>query len=61
MFIIKCKLILGYIFENLPGGTFNDIVRIFLSLELTLTFPIVIKPATDVMEEILKNVLMVSS
>ncbi|XP_064404830.1 uncharacterized protein LOC135350057 isoform X2 [Halichondria panicea] len=48
----------GYIFENLPGGTFNDIVRILLSIELTLTFPIVIKPATDVMEEILHNVLM---
>ncbi len=49
----------GYIFENLAGGTFNDVVRILLSIELTLTFPIVIKPATDVMEEILKNILMV--
>ena len=47
-------------FQNLPGGYFNDIVRIFLSLELTLTFPIVIKPATDVVEEILYNSLMVS-
>ncbi len=50
---------IGYIFQNLPGGIFNDIVRILLSIELTLTFPIVIKPATDVMEEILKNVLTV--
>ncbi len=52
-------LCVGYIFQNLPGGTFNDVVRILLSIELTLTFPIVIKPATDVMEEILKNVLTV--
>ena len=50
----------GYIFENLPGGTFNDIVRVFLSLELTLTFPIVFKPATEVAEEILQSLLMVS-
>lgn len=48
----------GYIFENLPGGLFNDIVRLFLSLELTLTFPIVFKPASDVMEEIWYNFLM---
>ena len=53
-------LISGYIFENLPAGTFNDIVRLFLSLELTLTFPIVFKPASDVMEEIWYNFLMVS-
>ena len=50
----------GYIFENMPGGLFNDLVRIFLSLELTLTFPIVFKPASDVMEEIIQNVLIVS-
>ena len=49
----------GYVFENLPGGWFNDIVRVFLSLELTLTFPIVFKPATEVAEEILQNFLMV--
>ena len=49
----------GYIFENLPGGTFNDIVRLFLSLELMLTFPIVFKPASDVMEEIWFNFLTV--
>jgi hypothetical protein len=52
---------LGYIFSNLPGNWFNTIVRLFLSVELTLTFPIVIKPATDIMEAILKNVLMVSN
>ena len=50
----------GYIFENLPAGTFNDVVRLFLSLELTLTFPIVFKPASDVMEEIWYNFMMVS-
>ena len=50
----------GYVFENLPGGIFNDIVRLFLSLELTLTFPIVFKPASEVMEEILQNVMLVS-
>ena len=49
----------GYIFENMPGGAFNDTVRIFLSLELTLTFPIVFKPASDVMEEIIQNFLLV--
>lgn len=49
----------GYVFSNLPGNWFNTIVRLFLSIELTLTFPIVIKPATDVMEEIVKNILMV--
>ena len=51
----------GYIFENLPGGTFNNIVRLFLSMELTLTFPIVFKPASDVMEEIWYHFQMVSS
>lgn len=50
---------IGYIFTNLPGNWFNTIVRAFLSIELTLTFPIVIKPASDVVEEILRNVLMV--
>ena len=53
-------LVSGYIFENLPAGVFNDIVRLFLSLELTLTFPIVFKPASDVMEEIWYNIMMVS-
>lgn len=48
----------GYIFENIPGGIFNDIIRVFLSLELTLTFPIVFKPASDVMEEIIQNGLL---
>jgi proton-coupled amino acid transporter len=48
----------GYIFENISGGPFNDAVRIFLSLELTLTFPIVFKPASDVMEEIIQNIFM---
>ena len=43
----------------MPGGAFNDTVRIFLSLELTLTFPIVFKPASDVMEEIIQNLLLV--
>ena len=49
----------GYIFENIPGGVFNDIVRVCLSLELTLTFPIVFKPASDVMEEIIQEILFV--
>lgn len=51
--------VLGYIFENIPGGVFNDIVRVCLSIELTLTFPIVFKPASDVMEEIIQGVLLV--
>ncbi len=46
-------------FSDLPGNWFNTIVRLFLSIELALTFPIVIKPATDIMEEIWKNILMV--
>ena len=46
-------------FENLPGGVFYDLVRVFLSIELTLTFPIVFKPASDVAEEIWYNFLMV--
>ena len=50
---------LGYVFENLPGGWFNDTVRLLLSLELTLTFPIVFKPASEVAEEILHNFLTV--
>jgi len=41
----------GYCFENIPGGTFENIVRLMLSLELSLTFPIVFKPATEVVEE----------
>ena len=49
----------GYVFSNLPGNWFNTIVRLFLAIELTLTFPIVIKPAVDVMEEIWKNILLV--
>ena len=49
----------GYVFENLPGGWFNDTVRLLLSLELTLTFPIVFKPASEVAEEILYNFMMV--
>ncbi|CAI8048051.1 Proton-coupled amino acid transporter 4 [Geodia barretti] len=49
----------GYVFENLPGGVFYDLVRVFLSVELTLTFPIVFKPASDVAEEIWYNFLMV--
>ena len=53
------SLSLGYVFENLPGGWFNDTVRLLLSLELTLTFPIVFKPASEVAEEILHNFLMV--
>ena len=57
--LVSCFFV-GYIFSNLPGNWFNTIVRAFLSIELTLTFPIVIKPATDVMEEIWKNILMVS-
>ena len=54
----------GYVFENLPGGgslgIFYALVRVFLSIELTLTFPIVFKPAADVAEEIWYNFLMVS-
>ena len=61
IYAVFCILPAGYIFENLPGGTFNNIVRVFLSMELTLTFPIVFKPATEVAEEILQNVLMVSA
>lgn len=53
------SLSLGYVFENLPGGWFNDTVRLLLSLELTLTFPIVFKPASEVAEEILHNFLTV--
>ena len=41
----------GYIFENMPGTTFDNIVRLLLSIELSLTFPIVFKPATLVVEE----------
>ena len=41
----------GYIFENMPGTTFDNVVRLLLSVELCLTFPIVFKPATLVIEE----------
>ena len=34
-------------------------MRVFLSLELTLTFPIVFKPASEVAEEIFYNFMMV--
>ena len=50
---------LGYVFSNLPGNAFNTLVRAFLSLELTMTFPIVLKPASDVIEQIMKNFLLV--
>ena len=49
----------GYVFSNLPGNAFNTLVRAFLSLELTMTFPIVLKPASDVIEQIMKNFLLV--
>lgn len=41
----------GYIFENMPGTTFDNVVRLLLSIELSLTFPIIFKPATLVAEE----------
>ena len=41
----------GYIFENMPGTTFDNVIRLLLSVELSLTFPIVFKPATLVIEE----------
>ena len=54
----------GYIFENLPGGgslgIFYDLVRVFLSIQLILTYPIAFKPATEVVEKIWYNILMVS-
>ena len=40
----------GVIFDNLPSGLFNNIVRLMLSVELTLTFPIVFKPASQIFE-----------
>ena len=46
----------GYCFENIPGGTFENIVRFMLSLELTLSFPIVFKPASEVVEEWIDSV-----
>ena len=46
----------GYCFENIPGGTFENIVRLMLSLELTLTFPIVFKPASEVVEEWINSI-----
>jgi len=41
----------GYVFENMPGTTFDNVIRLLLSIELSLTFPIVFKPATLVVEE----------
>ena len=41
----------GYIFENMPGTAFDNIVRLLLSVELSLTFPIIFKPASLVVEE----------
>ena len=48
----------GYIFENMPGTTFDNIVRLLLSVELSLTFPIVFKPATLVVEEWMESSYM---
>ena len=59
LYSTPCPCVTGYVFENLPGGVFYDLVRVFLSVELTLTFPIVFKPASDVAEEIWYNFLMV--
>ena len=54
----------GYIFENLPGGgslgIFYDLMRVFFSIQLILTYPIVFKPATELVEKIWYNILMVS-
>ena len=46
----------GYVFENMPGTTFDNIVRLLLSIELSLTFPLVFKPATLVVEEWMETV-----
>lgn len=46
----------GYVFENMPGTTFDNIVRFLLSVELSLTFPIVFKPATLVVEEWMESI-----
>lgn len=51
---------IGYVFENLSGGTFNNVVRILLSVELILTFPIVFKPASDIVEEVCLSLATVS-
>ena len=48
----------GYIFENMPGTTFDNIVRLLLSVELSLTFPLVFKPATLVVEEWMETTYM---
>lgn len=47
----------GYVFENMPGTTFDNIVRLLLSIELSLTFPLVFKPATLVVEEWMKTII----
>ena len=41
----------GYIFENMPGTAFDNVIRLLLSIELSLTFPIVFKPVTLIVEE----------
>ena len=41
----------GYIFENMPGTAFDNVVRLLLSIELSLTFPIIFKPVSLVVEE----------
>ena len=46
----------GYVFENMPGTTFDNIVRLLLSIELSLTFPLIFKPATLIVEEWMKTV-----
>ena len=47
----------GVIFDNLPSGIFNNIVRLMLSVELTLTFPLVFKPASQIFENYLDKIL----
>ena len=47
----------GVIFDNLPSGIFNNIVRLMLSAELTLTFPLVFKPASQIFENYLEKIL----
>ena len=47
----------GVIFDNLPSGTFNNIVRLMLSAELTLTFPLVFKPASQIFENYLNQLI----
>ena len=45
----------GVIFDNLPSGIFNNIVRLMLSFELTLSFPLVFKPASQIFENYLNK------